>query len=234
MRLLQELGIDKVRSHVQKYGFQEDEIPNDLSLALGSYSSTPLQNAKAFSIIANGGKSIEPYYIEKIVLPNSEVLDFSKTKTLDLRTSRLWNVYNEKNNEERIIDPRITYVINDILIEAAKRGTASNIKKLSRDDFAGKTGTTNDAESTWFTGFNNSFLATVWFGYDQPKPLGEREFGSTTALPIWMNYVSEVENNIDKGTQPRPKNLSAARLNKSTGEIARPDEKNIFFDFLIN
>ena len=74
----------------------------------------------------------------------------------------------------------------------------------------------------------------LWFGYDQPKPLGEREFGSTTALPIWMNYVSEVENNIDKGTQPRPKNLSAARLNKSTGEIARPDEKNIFFDFLIN
>ena len=120
------------------------------------------------------------------------------------------------------------------MIEAAKRGTASNIKKLSRDDFAGKTGTTNDAESTWFTGFNNNFLATVWFGYDQPKPLGEREFGSTTALPIWMNYVSEVENNIDKGTQPRPKNLSAARLNKSTGEIARPDEKNIFFDFLIN
>ena len=110
----------------------------------------------------------------------------------------------------------------------------SNIKKLSRDDFAGKTGTTNDAESTWFTGFNNNFLATVWFGYDQPKPLGEREFGSTTALPIWMNYVSEVEDNIDKGTQPRPKNLSAARLNKSTGEIARPDEKNIFFDFLIN
>jgi len=234
VRLLQELGIDKVRSHVQKYGFQEDEIPNDLSLALGSYSSTPLQNAKAFSIIANGGKSIEPYYIEKIVLPNSEVLDFSKTKTLDLRASRLWNGYNEENNEEEIIDPRITYVINDILIEAAKRGTASNIKKLSRDDFAGKTGTTNDAESTWFTGFNNSFLATVWFGYDQPKPLGEREFGSTTALPIWMNYVSEVENNIDKGMQPRPKNLSAARLNKSTGEIARPDEKNIFFDFLIN
>jgi hypothetical protein len=49
-----------------------------------------------------------------------------------------------------------------------------------------------------------------------------------------MNYVSEVENNIDKGMQPRPKNLSSARLNKSTGEIARPDEKNIFFDFLIN
>ena len=99
-----------------------------MSLALGSYSSTPLQNAKAFSIIANGGKSIEPYYIEKIVLPNSEVLDFSKTKTLDLRASRLWNGYNEENNEEEIIDPRITYVINDILIEAAKRGTASNIK----------------------------------------------------------------------------------------------------------
>ena len=55
-----------------------------------------------------------------------------------MRTSRLWNGYNEKNNEEEIIDPRITYVINDILIEAAKRGTASNIKKLSRDDFAGK------------------------------------------------------------------------------------------------
>ena len=78
----------------------------------------------------------------------------------------------KKSNEEVIIDPRITYVINDILIEAANRGTARNLKKLSRDDFAGKTGTTNDAESTWFTGFNKNFLATVWFGFDQPKPLG--------------------------------------------------------------
>ena len=164
VRLLQELGIDKVRKHVQKYGFQEDEIPNDLSLALGSYSSTPLQNAKAFSIIANGGKSINPFFIEKIILPDSEVLDFSKTKTLDFRTSRLWNGYNEENDEEEIIDPRITYVINDILMEAAERGTARNLKKLSRDDFAGKTGTTNDAESTWFTGFNHKFFSNslVW------------------------------------------------------------------------
>ena len=78
-------------------------------------------------------------------------------------------------------------LVNDILREATQRGTGKAIKKLERNDFAGKTGTTNDSESAWFTGFNNKILTTVWFGYDQPRSLGRNEYGSTTALPIWLN-----------------------------------------------
>ena len=81
---------------------------------------------------------------------------------------------------------RVAFIVKDILQEAARRGTAKKISELGRNDLAGKTGTTNEAESTWFTGFNDSLVTSVWVGFDQPKSLGNREFGSSTALPIWM------------------------------------------------
>ena len=89
-------------------------------------------------------------------------------------------------------------MINDILKEAAQRGTGRKINELGRKDFAAKTGTSNDAESTWFTGFNENILTTVWFGYDNPSSLGNNEFGSTTSLPIWLNYKKQIIDTIPK------------------------------------
>ena len=73
--------------------------------------------------------------------------------------------------------------------DSARRGTAKKVSTLKRLDLAGKTGTTNEAESTWFTGFNDYLVTSVWVGFDQPKSLGSREFGSSTALPIWIDYI---------------------------------------------
>ena len=120
------------------------------------------------------------------------------------------------------------------MIEAAKRGTASNIKKLSRDDFAGKTGTTNDAESTWFTGFNENVLTTVWFGYDNPSSLGNNEFGSTTSLPIWLNYKKQIIDTIPKGKFKKPSGLIARKINLETGELAKPEDERVKFELFLN
>ena len=119
------------------------------------------------------------------------------------------------------------------MIEAAKRGTASNIKKLSRDDFAGKTGTTNDAESTWFTGYNSSLVTTVWAGFDQPRSLGNREFGSSVALPIWLSFTKNIIDQIPVKNYLPPEGLSIIKIDKSSGRRAGIDTKTSIFEYYL-
>ena len=216
VRLLRDLGLEKAISYAQKFGFEKSRLPSDLSLSLGTASMSPLQNAAAYSVFANGGKEIEPYFIERII-DRSGVIVFQR----------------EPKELKQIIDPRIAFLITDILQEAAIRGTARKVSELERRDFAGKTGTTNDAESTWFTGYNNSLVTTVWVGFDQPKSLGNREFGSSVALPIWLSFTKEIIDRIPKKSVLPPEGLSVIKIDKSTGERADEDTKDSIFEFYL-
>ncbi len=216
VRLLRELGIEKVRSYSEKFGFDQQRLPVDLSLSLGTASLNPLSNASAYSVFANGGKRVKPYLIKKIVDRSGKVL-FEK----------------QAENPEQVIDPRIAFLINDILKEAATRGTAKKVSELQRTDFAGKTGTTNKAESTWFTGYNAHIVTSVWVGFDQPKSLGDREFGSTIALPIWLNYKKEIIDNIPISQTLPPEGLSIIKIDKDSGEKAGPNSKNLMFEYFL-
>ena len=114
------------------------------------------------------------------------------------------------------------------------RGTGRAIKKLQRDDFAGKTGTTNNSESTWFTGYNNKILTTVWFGYDQPRSLGQKEYGSTTALPIWLGYMEDIVDSIEYSPPVIPANLIAKKINLANGLDASPSDQNTGFEYFFD
>ncbi len=216
VRLLRDLGLEKAISYAQKFGFEKSRLPSDLSLSLGTASMSPLQNAAAYSVFANGGKEIEPYFIERII-DRSGVIVFQR----------------EPKELKQIIDPRIAFLITDILQEAAIRGTARKVSELERRDFAGKTGTTNDAESTWFTGYNNSLVTTVWVGFDQPKSLGNREFGSSVALPIWLSFTKEIIDRIPKKSVLPPEGLSVIKIDKSTGERADEDTEDSIFEYYL-
>ena len=216
VRLLRSLGVDKAISYAQKFGFEKSRLPSDLSLSLGTASLSPLKNAAAYAVFANGGKEIEPYFIERIIDRSGTIIFQREPKEL-----------------KQIIDPRIAFLITDILQEAAKRGTARKVSELRRGDFAGKTGTTNDAESTWFTGYNNSLVTTVWVGFDQPKSLGNREFGSSVALPIWLSFTKEIINLIPKKNVLPPEGLSVIKIDKSTGERANDETKNSIFEYYL-
>ncbi len=216
VRLLRELGVEKAISYAQKFGFDEARLPSDLSLSLGTASLSPLKNAVAYSVFANGGKKIEPYFIEKILDRSGKVV-FQK----------------EHKDLKQVIDPRISFLITDILQEASIRGTARKVSDLKRRDFAGKTGTTNDAESTWFTGYNNSLVTTVWAGFDQPRSLGNREFGSSVALPIWLSFTKEIINLIPKKNIIPPEGLSVIKIDKSTGNRADTETENVIFEYYL-
>ena len=64
-----------------------------------------------------------------------------------------------------------------------------DVYKRQRQDLAGKTGTTSDAVDGWFSGYANAIVSVAWMGYDEPRSLGSREFGSTLALPIWIDAL---------------------------------------------
>jgi penicillin-binding protein 1A len=235
VKLLQEVSIKDAKESLAKFGFYKEELPNDLSLALGSYGVSPMKNAELFSIFANGGKKVVPYFIDRIVFPDGNEINFSeenKSKTGDYLSQ--WFGTDERQSENFSIDPRIAFMINDILKEAAQRGTGRKINELGRKDFAAKTGTSNDAESTWFTGFNENILTTVWFGYDNPSSLGNNEFGSTTSLPIWLNYKKQIIDSIPKSKFKKPSGLIARKINLETGELAKPEDERVKFELFLN
>ena len=235
VKLLQEVSIKDAKESLEKFGFYKEELPNDLSLALGSYGASPLRNAELFSIFANGGKKVAPYFIDRILFPDGNEINFSeekKSKTGDYLSQ--WFGTDEREADTFSIDPRIAFMINDILKEAAQRGTGRKINELGRKDFAAKTGTSNDAESTWFTGFNENILTTVWFGYDNPSSLGNNEFGSTTSLPIWLNYKKQIIDTIPKGKFKKPSGLIARKINLETGELAKPEDERVKFELFLN
>ena len=216
IRLLREVGIERVRKYSENFGFKLEELNSDLSLALGTASLSPIKNASAYSVFANGGKAVEPYFINKIVDRTGEVI-FQK----------------EEPETKQVIDARIAFIIQDILQEAAKRGTAKKISELGRGDLAGKTGTTNEAESTWFTGFNEFLVTTVWVGFDQPKSLGNREFGSSTALPIWLDFMRPNIDFLPRNKNLPPNGIVSIKVDKKTGLKLESNSGNSIFEYYL-
>ena len=216
IRLLREVGIERVRKYSENFGFKLDELNSDLSLALGTASLSPIKNASAYSVFANGGKAVEPYFITMIVDRTGEVI-FQK----------------EEPETKQVIDARIAFIIQDILQEAAKRGTAKKISELGRGDLAGKTGTTNEAESTWFTGFNEFLVTTVWVGFDQPKSLGNREFGSSTALPIWLDFMRPNIDFLPRNKNLPPNGIVSIKVDKKTGLKLESNSGNSIFEYYL-
>jgi penicillin-binding protein 1A len=216
IRLLREVGIERVRKYSENFGFKLEELNSDLSLALGTASLSPIKNASAYSVFANGGKAVEPYFINKIVDRTGEVI-FQK----------------EEPETKQVIDARIAFIIQDILQEAAKRGTAKKVSELGRGDLAGKTGTTNEAESTWFTGFNEFLVTTVWVGFDQPQSLGNREFGSSTALPIWLNFMRPNIDFLPRNKNLPPNGIVSIKVDKKSGLKLESDSGNSIFEYYL-
>ncbi|MBA3477392.1 MAG: penicillin-binding protein 1A [Lautropia sp.] len=180
IRLLQSIGVDYAQDYITRFGFQPEKNPAYLTMALGAGNITPWQLASGISIFANGGYRVQPYLIEKITDSSGKVIAAAKPAVAG-------------NEDERAIDGRNAFIMDSLLREVVKRGTATAAgRQLKRNDLAGKTGTTNDAHDAWFAGYATGIAGVAWMGFDQPRSLGERETGGGLALPMWINYMREV------------------------------------------
>jgi len=132
----------------------------------------------------------------------------------------------------RIITAQNAWLMDDLMADVIKRGTGVRARVLGRSDIAGKTGTTNLDRDAWFNGFNQQIVATVWVGFDQDLPLGEKEEGSYTAVPIWINFMREALRGLPDVPRPRPDGLVALKVSAHSGLVAggnEPDAINEWF-----
>lgn len=130
----------------------------------------------------------------------------------------------------RVIDERVAYLMDSMLKDVVRRGTATKAKKLNRNDIAGKTGTTNRATDAWFSGYGGGIVTTTWVGFDQVSSLGNNEFGSTAALPIWINYMRTALTDTPETALPRPTGLVTTRINPVTGRRALPGDPKAIYE----
>lgn len=133
----------------------------------------------------------------------------------------------------RVMDPRVVYIIDNILQDVIRRGTATKAKVLGRADLAGKTGTTNGPTDAWFSGYHPSLVTTTWLGFDNNQLLGRREFGGSAALPIWIDFMRDSLTGVAEATRSRPAGMVSVKINRLTGSTSNTDDgENLFESFL--
>ena len=254
IRLLRDLGIDTTLEYLEQLKLPTGKMPDDLSLALGSGLLTPMDVARGYAVIANGGYDVQPYLIKSIKEADGTVIyQAPKTILCDKNCDQLLENRNKAQIEtaelpetsgmqlpasandadnprimRRLADERAVYILHSMMRDVIERGTGRRALALDRSDIAGKTGTTNQQKDTWFSGFNHSIATTAWVGFDQPAPLGRGEYGATTALPVWLDYMAVALKGTEPSTMPRPNGIVNIRINPETGERARPGDNGVF------
>ena len=191
IRILMAIRVDYAQQYIQRFGFSPKQQPAYLPMALGAGVVTPLQMAGAYSVFANNGYSIKPYYIDRIEDNMGHVL--AKTDPTVVG-----------KNAQQVIDPRNAFIMNSMLRDVVRYGTGRKALSLGRSDLEGKTGTTNDSRDAWFNGFNASLVGIAWVGYDNNKSLGDSETGGGAALPIWISYMQNALKGVPEIEQPVP------------------------------
>jgi len=196
IRILQAITPQYVQEYITRFGFEAKKHPAYLPMALGSGAVSPLQLAGGFSVFANGGYRITPFLIDYVTDSEGNVLMRAKPTVAG-------------DAGARVIDNRTAYVMDEMLREVARSGTAARAsRELKRSDIAGKTGTTNNAVDAWFAGYTPRLVGVAWLGFDQPKSLGDRETGGGAALPIWMGYMQKALARFpEEKKQPPPSGL---------------------------
>ncbi len=254
IRILKELGISTAIDYITRFGFDPKSLPHDLTLALGTMEVTPLDLASAYSVFANGGYRVNPYFIERIEDASGQVV----WRTTPRRACPQCDpgaspspspspspadvdgaaaAHDDTTRGEpaplpaaevapRIITAQNAYVMDDMLADVIKRGTGRRALSLNRMDIAGKTGTTNEAKDTWFNGFTPNLVATVWVGFDQERPLGEAEEGARTALPIWIGFMREALKGVAEQHRPMPDGIVTLRISPESGTLVGVENAN--------
>jgi penicillin-binding protein 1A len=199
IRLLQSIGTQYAQDYVTRFGFDAEKHPPYLTMALGAGAVTPWQMARAYTVFATGGYKVEPYIVQRIVDDRGNLLAQAQPAVAG-------------DPDLRVIDPRNAFLMDSMLHDVVRQGTATRANSLGRKDLAGKTGTTNDQVDAWFAGYQPGIVAIAWMGYDQPKKLGNNETGAVAALPIWIDYMSKALKGVPEVFMPQPEGIVTAKV----------------------
>jgi len=202
VKLADRMGIKYLINYLPRFGLSE-QLPRNLSIALGTTEVTPLELADAYCAFANNGMRAAPLFITEITDQQGQILEHNEPALAPA------------------IPPPTAFQITTILEDVVKRGTGTRADGLPQPT-AGKTGTTNDFGDTWFVGFTPQLLAAVWIGFDNKRPIGNKETGGKVAAPIWKAFMEQALDGEPPGEFPIPEGLKCVNVDPATGGRAGP------------
>lgn len=249
IRILSGIGVPYAIDSLERYGFDTTNIAPNLSLALGSHAMPPLEVTRGYALFANGGHLVDPHLIERV--ENRQGVEVYRPRLtavcpdcLDPVTTtasllpELGSPLEPEDGPQtipapQVMDERVAYLMDSMLKDVVTRGTGRRAGALGRHDLGGKTGTTNGPRDAWFAGYSPHLVATAWVGFDDYRELGRSEFGSTTALPIWIDFMEEALEGLPDQELPQPLGIVSARIDPGTGLRVPPGYPGAMFELFL-
>ena len=231
VRIAQNIGIKKIANFAKELNIYKNP-ENLLSLSLGSSETSLLKLTSAYCSFVNGGKLINPKFIDRIqdsegnTIFNSEKRECDGCNSISYLSKKMPKI---KNNFKQVMSKETAYQMISILEGTVKRGTAKKLKDLNLD-LGGKTGTTNKNTDTWFVGFSSNYVIGVYVGYDEPSSLGKYETGARTAMPIFRSFVKNAVKKESARPFKIPQGIKMLVVNSNTGERASYSDESIIIE----
>jgi len=236
VRLADHVGMDKISDYAKKFGI-DDDMPPLLANSLGAGETTLLNLTSAYAVLVNGGKKIEPTFIDRVQdRDGSTVFKHDERDCQNCGDRMRWRGQSMPlvpDTREQIADPVTAYQMVSMLEGVVQRGTGVRIRSLGRP-LAGKTGTTNESKDAWFVGFSPNLVVGVFVGFDEPKSLGKKETGSSVAVPIFKDFMGEALKDEPITPFRIPPGVRQVQINAKTGARAGlSDDKVIWESFVM-
>jgi len=226
VKILEDIGVRYAANYARKLGINSP-LDEDLTLALGSSAVTPMELASAYTVLANGGVKIAPTYITRILDRNGKVLE--SIDPADFPGGPQPGQRLVQQPRSRVISPETSYLVTNLLESVVQSGTGWRARVLDRPT-AGKTGTTNDLKDAWFVGYVPQLLTVTWVGYDQERPLGEKETGSRAAAPAWVDFMQQAVADLPAEDFPVPDSIAFRPIDPETGLLAPEDSPEVVIE----
>lgn len=202
IKLAQKIGVKKIIRYAKMFGFTGD-IPEDLSVSLGSLSASPLELAYAYSTFANQGmRSKTPFFVTRVA-------------DIDNKT-----IYEARPPEMvKVLEPSSASLITDSVVKVVEKGGAWRSRANINRVFGGKTGTSNDSKDCWFAGVMPNLVTVAWVGYDDYSKMGSYAVGANTSQLIFIDYIKSIDDKLPLALFPTPVQSTYFKVNKETNEM---------------
>ncbi|MEF2072378.1 penicillin-binding protein 1A [Consotaella aegiceratis] len=231
VRLAQAVGMDLVAQYAEKFGLY-DHLKPYLPMALGAGETTVLRMVSAYSVIANGGRSIAPSLIDRIQDRYGKTIYKHDNRQCEDCNATDWENQPEPElveNREQVLDPMTAYQITSMMEDVVQRGTATVVRQLGVP-VAGKTGTTNDEKDAWFVGFTPNLVTGVFIGYDQPTPMGRGATGGVLAAPVFLDFMQDAVKGEPVVDFQMPEGMTVMAVDRTTGMAASGSGSNVIME----
>jgi penicillin-binding protein 1A len=225
IRIAQTIGMAKVAEMAGRLGVI-DNMQQTLAMSIGAGETTVLRMVSAYSMIVNGGKKIEPTFIDRVQDGQGWTIYRHDQRKCDGCSGIAYDGQPPPqlpDDRPQVLDPMVAYQMVSLMEGVVRRGTGSAVKAVGKP-LGGKTGTTNDGRDVWFVGYSPDLAAGVYVGFDQPRSLGERATGGTISAPIFRDFMMAALK--DKPATPFrvPPGIRLVRVNYKTGQRVQPGD----------